>query len=90
MKFKFIRDMPEIQHYKDGIVDFDPRTDRISNDTYSMCMGHGCVIDLKIGVDVIKVPEDSEKCNCFLTSHSGEGNYYLIRFDCPIHRGTLK
>jgi hypothetical protein len=90
MKFKFLRDIPQIQHYKDGVIDFDPRTDKVTQDTYSLCIGHGCLIPLQIGVDVIEVHEDSEKCNCFSTSHCGEGNYYLVRFDCPIHKGILK
>lgn len=82
--------MPQIQHSKDEIVVLDPVTDSITHDTFTMCIGHGCRIPLKIGVDVAEVPDDIEKCTCYSTSHNSEGNYYLVRFDCPIHRGTLK
>lgn len=59
MKFKFLQDIPQLQHYKGELVDFDPKTDKMSGDTFSMCIGHGALISLKIGVDVEQVPLDA-------------------------------
>lgn len=30
------------------------------------------------------------KCSCYSTSFCSEGNYYLVRNDCPVHKGTLQ
>lgn len=57
MKFKFLQDIPQLQHYKGELVDFDSSTDKLSGDIFSMCIGHGCLIPLKIGVDVEQVPD---------------------------------
>ena len=29
------------------------------------------------------------KCTCYSSSFCSEGNYYLVRNDCPVHKGTL-
>ena len=30
------------------------------------------------------------QCTCYSTSFNSEGSYYLVRNDCPIHKGTLQ
>jgi len=30
------------------------------------------------------------KCTCYSTSFNSEGAYFLVRNDCPIHKGTLQ
>jgi len=32
---------------------------------------------------------DSSKCLCYSSSESKDGTYYLIRNDCPVHKGAL-
>jgi hypothetical protein len=32
----------------------------------------------------------SPKCLCYSTSESMDGTYYLIRNDCPVHKGALR
>jgi len=31
----------------------------------------------------------SLQCTCYSASFCSEGNYYLVRNDCPIHKGKL-
>jgi hypothetical protein len=33
--------------------------------------------------------DPTSKCNCYATSFSSDGNYFLVRNDCPVHKGTL-
>lgn len=67
-----------------------PQVDQLLGDTFVLCIGYGCVVSLKIGIDVEQVPGDLEKCICHTSSHNVEGNYYLVRHACPVHRGVLK
>jgi nicotinate-nucleotide adenylyltransferase len=66
MKFRFLKNVLVygVNHWAGEVHEFDPVTDRLTENVLEMCIGHGARFPLKIGDEVELLPASDAKKKC--------------------------